>query len=485
MELKKMKNLFKLNSKTRYAGMAALANITVLIILVVGNLIIQKIPADWDLTRRKIFSLTEQSRSFLETLENETVIYLLSKPGREAKEVLQVLKEYEKGSKYIQLEVVDPDRNPTLVKSFAQEGQVIPGGSVIVSSGKYSRVIENMDLYNVSYNQQGTPEIMGVNVEQRVTSALAYVTTGREPVIYELEGHDEFTLSDLNLTEQIEKANYKAKTLNLLREGKVPEDADVLVILSPTRDLAEVEAQALAAYLENKGALFLAVDLAKEDFPVLNDLLKSYNMSIVKGVVMETDTSRLLPGFGNNPLFFSPRLKKENPITTPLLENNLDMFVFTALGLTETEIKKRNVEVETLLLSSNASWLRTDMTNSSESRSGNDIPGPIPVAMSAAVQNRDTGEEDGARLVVLTSGKSFSSLTGIGQIKANIEFFMNSLSWLSNQNDTISISSKTLYRMPLRLNALQAWIYAGIAILLLPLIVILTGTIIHLRRKNL
>ena len=103
------------------------------------------------------------------------------------------------------------------------------------------------------------------------------------------------------------------------------------------------------------------------------------------------------------------------------------------------------------------------MQERSESRVGSDIPGPVNAAVSVAERNRETGDEDGARLIVLASGQSLSKLSGLGQIKANIEFFLNSLNWLSAQEDAVSISGKSLFRLPLRINALQAWIYAGIA----------------------
>lgn len=475
----------KLNFKARHAGMAALMNIAVLGGLIIFNLLFQNIPAQWDMTKRKLFSLTDQTMTLISGLERDVQIYLLAKPGQEPKDIQEVLDRYAGASSKINLDVIDPDRNPALISSYTEEGQTVSAGSVIVVSGSYSRVINRMDMYSISYSQQGQPQILGMTVEQRITSALSYVSTGKEPKIYVMEGHNEFTLEDLNLQDVVSKANYSIETLNLIKEGSVPGDGEVILILSPKRDITVNESNALAAYLEQGGALFVSMDLTGADMRNMDGLLERYNMIITPGFVMEKDTNRLLPGMGNNPLFFSPRLATENPITDSLKENSLDTFVFTSMGVAETEIRKRNLKFTPLLSSSQSSWLRTDLTNTSEFRTADDSPGPIAVAASLAETNRDTGKEDGARIIVLASGQSLSALPGLGQIKANIEFFINSLNWLSEQEESINIPSKSLFRLPLQLNAFQAWIYAAVCVLLIPLLIIITASVVLYRRKNL
>ncbi|MDC7239269.1 MAG: GldG family protein [Spirochaetales bacterium] len=475
----------KLNFKARHASVAALTNIAVLAALIIFNLLFQNIPAQWDMTRRKLFSLTDTTVSMVKNLDRDVQIYLLSKPGQEPKDILEVLQRYDSASSRVSLEIIDPDRNPGLISAFTEEGQTVAAGSVIVASGEYSRVIARLDLYSISYSQQGQPQLLGMTVEQRVTSAISYVTTGREPKVYVLEGHNEYSLRDLGLEEVVQKANFGTETLNLLREGAVPSDADVLIILSPERDLTVNEAAAVDSYLQSGGALFLSLDMTGSSTPNFDSLLEKYNLVIEQGFVMEKDTNRLLPGMSNNPLFFSPALAEDNVITDTLRENSLDTFVFTSMGIRETEIKKRNLKFTPILSSSDSSWLRSDLNNTSEFRTSSDIPGPIPVAASIAETSRDTGAEEGARIIVLASGKSLASLPGIGQIKANIEFFLNSLNWLSDQEESINIPSKSLFRLPMRLNALQAWIYGGICVILIPLIIIISAAVVLYRRKNL
>lgn len=475
----------KLNFKARHAGMAALVNVAVLGALVLFNLLVQNIPAQWDMTRKKLFSLTEPTLELIESLDREIMIYLLAVPGQEPKDIREVLERYAGASSLIHLETLDPDRNPGLIERYSEEGQTVADNSVIVASGEHSRIIDRMDLYSVSRNQQGQAQVLGMTVEQRVSSALSYVTTGREPKIYVLEGHNEYSLEALSLETVIKKANYSVASLNLLKMGKVPADADAVLILSPDWDITGNESDALGAYLEEGGSLFVSLDLSDTDMRHTLDLLERYNLELMHGIVMEKDTNRLLAGMGNNTIFFSPRMAEDNPITDPLTENKLDAFVFTAMGIKETATRKRNLEFTPLLSSSKSSWLRQDMSNASEFRTASDIPGPITVAASLARIDRDTGKKEGARIVILSSGNSLASMPGLGQIKANIEFLVSSLGWLTGQEDAVTISSKSLFRLPLRLTATQAWIYAGICMILIPLIIIVTASVVLIRRKQL
>ncbi|MDC7232599.1 MAG: Gldg family protein, partial [Spirochaetales bacterium] len=198
---------FKLNFKARHAGMAALLNIAVLGGLIIFNLLVQNIPAQWDMTKRKLFSLTDQTVSLINNLDRDIQIYLLAKPGQEPKDIKEVLDRYAGASSRIRLDVIDPDRNPGLISQFTEEGQTVSAGSVIVSSGLYSRVINRMDMYSISYSQQGQPQVLGMTVEQRITSALSYVSTGKEPRVYVLEAHNEYTLAALNIQDVVSKAN--------------------------------------------------------------------------------------------------------------------------------------------------------------------------------------------------------------------------------------------------------------------------------------
>mgnify|MGYP000671208765 FL=1 len=90
------------------------------------------------------------------------------------------------------------------------------------------------------------------------------MTSENLPVLYTLEGHGEKTLST-DLKDSIEKANIEVEELNLLTEENVPEDANCLMIVSPTTDLSSAEKEAVLKYLENGGKAMIFSDYTETE----------------------------------------------------------------------------------------------------------------------------------------------------------------------------------------------------------------------------
>ncbi|MBN2625726.1 MAG: GldG family protein [Spirochaetales bacterium] len=476
---------FTFNFKAKQAAMATVSLILIIAGIIILNLIVGKIPAQWDMTPKKLYSLTDDTKDVLSGLNQDITIYALFPVGQEVPDIMEVLKLYENSSKHITVETVDPDRNPGLLKRFQEEENTeLTKGSLVVFTENYFKVIAYLDMYDTSMNQQGQMQVFGFAAEQRITSALAYVNTGYSPGLYEISGHFEKTLADIGLTKGVEKSNFQVSDVNLLRDGGIPAEADVVLLNSPKSDFNPQEIAALRTYLEQGGHLFVALDLTQEPLTNLYALLEEYNIVVQYGVTLEKDTNRQLPGSGNNPIFFAPFVK-EHDITASIRENKLDPFFAYAMGIGTTESMIRNIKVEPLMTSSAKSFLRTDLNDGAEEMIASDIPGPVTVAAAVYRTSRDTGFPEGMKMVIISSGNSLTAMPGLGQIKANSDFFVDAVSWLSDQEDSINIKSKSLYKLPLQMNAVNAWIYAGIAIILIPLLVAAAGFIVLIRRKNL
>lgn len=463
----------------RYGGYAALVTILALVGLIVINLIIQQLPAEIDFTENKIYSLSDQTKEVLKNLDEEIQIYALYKIGRENDDVTTILRKYQQISSMVQVEYVDPEKNPTFVSKFETEDKEITEGSLVVVRGENYKTISPFDLYDVSYSRQGQPQVTGVAVEQRVTSAILYVGSGYSPKIYQLIGHKEYTLQDVGLAEVLQKENYDIQNLNLASTDAVPEDAAILLVMSPEIDFTPPERDKILDYLDNGGrAVFLFDFYSFQRNPNIDEVLKSYGVRLKDGVVMEGDPSRLYST--DNPFFLAPFFE-DHPILEPLTENKLSILFPNSRALEELEMKKRNLELTPLLSTSDKSWLRTEQ-NGNVNRIPSDKPGPH--ILGYAVMDK-FNEKEGVRLIVCGNGRFVTPLPPYGQLKGNIEFFINSLSWVSNRSETISIRSKSLFTLPMRMSGLQVFIFSGIVVILIPALILVTGLIIWLRRRHL
>ena len=111
--------------------------------------------------------------------------------------------------------------------------------------GDRSKVVNYSSIYesSIDYNTYQSTTT-GFDGEGQIDSAISYVTSEDLPVLYTLDGHGEKDL-DSTLQEDIQKANIDIKSLNLITEESVPDDAACLLINAPTSDISESEKNAI------------------------------------------------------------------------------------------------------------------------------------------------------------------------------------------------------------------------------------------------
>lgn len=471
-----------LDIKLKQAAYSLLITAFVIAALLIINLITETVDIQFDMTERGIFSLTDETKLIINELENDVTIYALYKQGREPKQIMGILDQYS-ALNGINVDIIDPDRNPALLARFKENNETIEAGSLIVQSGPFWQVIREIDLYSINYSQAG-PQVLGLKVEQRITTAIAFVMTGRTPKVYEITGHNELPFSGTTIEKELVTANFELASFNITSSAGIPEDCDILLLLGPQRDLTDYEISKLENYLKSGGRLFAALSYSEVPMNNLYGLLNTYDVEINNGLAMERDTNRLLPEFGDNPFFFAPFME-ENPINDFVRNNQLDPFFSGSIGFKRTESEKRNIKFTPLFTTSDNSWLRMDMTKQDDALISSDIPGPVNVAISINETDRETGKDKGARMVLFGSPTAYTNMGEMGILPGNIKALIGSLNWLDNNVKSVSIPVKSLYDLPLKIDTRAALIYGVLLSIIIPLSIIITALIIYRKRKNL
>jgi ABC-type uncharacterized transport system involved in gliding motility auxiliary subunit len=113
------------------------------------------------------------------------------------------------------------------------------------------------------------------------------------------------------------------------------------------------------------------------------------------------------------------------------------------------------------------------------------VPGPHVIAWAVERQQYNDGDPESYRLVVMGNSIFLGAIPPYGQIKGNIDYFLNALAWVNERSETISIRSKSIFRVPMRLSTRQIIIYSSVLIILIPAAFLLTGLTVWLRRRHL
>lgn len=478
----KENNLFRTlaSSKFRHGGWATLMVVAVIALLVAVNILVDQVPAGLDLTENRIFSLSDETVKVLQGLTAEVTITTVSTRGNEDPIVKEILAKYAGVSPRVKLASVDPERNPAWSKQYDPTGSGLRDGSIVVARGSRFRAIGAFDMYNYDMSG-GQPRLTGLSVEQKVSSALQYVSAARSVTAYVVQGHGEKSLSDYGLVNAVDGENYERKDLSLLTASSVPSDADMLLVLAPSRDFPAQDTEKLRAYLESGGRAVFLLDVRgrTEPLPNLSAVLKTYGVALANRMVVEPDANHAAYG---NPLFLVPQ-QEAHDILSPLRAKNYPILMPFAQPIQALDLRKRTLKIEPLLTSTSISFSKAgDGQSANLRRESGDELGPFTLA-AAITDPGETGRRD-AKIVVI-GGSSFLVSEVAAQAPGNTDFFLNCMGWLKDSRDSLSIRAKSMIEFPLNMTAVQRWIFSGIVVILLPLIILGWGFIVWVRRRHL
>jgi hypothetical protein len=173
----------------------------------------------------------------------------------------------------------------------------------------------------------------------------------------------------------------------------------------------------------------------------------------------------------------------DHDITNPLRQQGIPVLIYNGLGISELEAKRRTIELKPLLSSTSISFLRTDTAELSATQIASDISGPITVAMTATDPSWIQGDEPQTRVVAVASG---ALLPTYQYAPGNLDFFMNSITWLQDRPETLSVRSKNMFQLPMMgLNSFLINLYGIIIVIIIPLGFFIAGFVIWLKRRHL
>ncbi|MBU8913238.1 MAG: GldG family protein [Spirochaetales bacterium] len=480
--LRKSKGLTALlkNPKLRYGGYASVITFTVVVAAIVVNLLVAQLDLQIDMTENNVYTLSEQTRGIVDELDEQVTFYVLARRNEEPAQVMEALGRYEQASPWIRIETIDADANPGFVAQYDPDGEGLGNGSVIVATEDNYRPIGILDLYSIDDRNPQAPVIMGLNVERRVTNALIYVATGKTPIIYQTTGRGEAPVEQIgDLAANLAAENYEIRSLNLIQAPQVPEDGAVLLMFGIRSDISEGEAQKIRDFLESGGRAVFMVDVLLEELPVLNDLLSGYGLRLSQGVVIEGNQNY----HTGNEFQLVPDLTAHS-ITESLIEARSPIMMPYGRPIEILPQKPRGVTIEPLAQTSGDSFVRVNLENQDSARSAGDIPGPFITAV-AAIDTEFASSEEISRIVVIGNARFLGPIYPFGYIPGNLDFILNAIGWVQNQQETLSIRAKFTLQFPMQLTGIQVLIFAGLFVVVIPLGILITGLVIWLRRRHL
>jgi len=465
----------------KYGTNSVILIAVVIAIAVVVNLLVGMADIKVDLTPNKLYSLSDTTKDILKNLDKDVTIYGLFDDGKisagdDYKEVVELLNQYSKYPR-VKVEYVDPDKNPGLIKDLDPSGtKNISKNDFVVKSGDKLKKLGYYDLFNVQFNQRTfMPNKTASLAEMELTGAIKYVTSDKTPIIYFTQGHGEGKLDSeySNLKAHLERNNYEVKSINLATQSAVPEDAEMLMIVSPKSDLSADERSKINEYIKNGGKAMFMFDFLESDpsFDEFEKLLSDYNVSINYDKIREEDENRHLP---DNPYAVVLDVKASN-----IVPQDFNVLLANSRSINILKNQKSYVTVTSLIKTSDKA-----IGEQVDKSRGEDLKGPLDVAV--AVEYK--GGPKTAKLIVMGNGYFISDEAAQAYgifYERGASFYLYSLNWLLEKKDDVVIQPKTYDVRTIDISSAEAGIMSLVVVVLIPLVILGTGTFVYLRRRHL
>jgi ABC-type uncharacterized transport system involved in gliding motility auxiliary subunit len=437
----------------RLGANTALLSIAVLTILVILNFLGYRHHKRFDLTEEQLYTLSDQSKKILSGLQKDVKVIKFAQSDDQM--LSDAMAEFKYVTRRISYERIDPQQKPALANQYKIQRM----GETLVISGDRTERVQNTG-------------------EQDLINAILKVTRDKPKTICFVDGHGEKSHAGNDgegyggVDKGLKNENYETKSVNLVTSNQVPSECSVLIVAGPKKAFFPQEAAMIGKYLDEGGKALVMVD--PETDPGLGDVFKAWNIEVGNNTVI--DASGVGRLFGTGPAVPLVSQYGNHPITKDMTRTGT--FFPLARSVKTAGAGSGEIISTELLNTSEASFAEVELKgNEAQFDQGKDTKGPISLGVSAS---KKIGDKE-ARFVVI--GDSDFATNGYVRLAGNGDLFLNTVNWLAQDEDLISIRPKSATNRSVSMTASQQSTFFWLSVVFMPLAVIGSGAYVWWKRR--
>lgn len=479
-----MKGLFK-SRKFRQGSLATAITAVVIALVVIINILATTLTDRYgwtlDLTPNKLFSITDETKEYLKTLDRDVKIYILDKEetfiarSTMNTQAVEVLKKYAQESAHINLEFIDYLANPTFGQDYP--ALQLSQNSILITCGDKARDLTASQLYDYTSDPYGYQSYATASkAEQVLTSAVLGVTSEQSINVTVISGHNEQNLSAF--TTLLQDNNYLIGSTNLPVEDIDPV-YNAAVIAAPKLDFSEEELKRLDDYLKNGGqydkTLIYFADSEQAEVPNLEAFLADWGIEVGGGLVYETASNRTS---AQNP-FLAIVDFAEEVFSKDSQSQNIVPVVQYGRPLSMVYENKNSITTSVLLQFAGSAGIFVSQEEQTEPTGA-----PIPYATMSQYLTYEGTTPLKSQVLVFGSPYMVDNSILATPSYANSRYMLDLIADLCGKQDDIRIESKSLSGSTIDANDFQILLLGFVFVVALPLVVLISGLVIWARRRH-
>lgn len=453
----------------------------------------------FDLTRNRFFSLSAETRSYLEQLTEpvQIVVAFDTQPDTDdvvqaRRDVTSLVREYtyaarNGGRALITSEEIDVYQQTRRAASLGIAGKNV----VVVACGDRRRYISIGDLYIIEDNEKRA--FIG---ERAFTAAILDVTAATKQRLYFLTGHGEMEPGSVGaerglsqLRDELRARNFDIDALDLAKTRRIPDDAALLLAIGPQAPYLPEEQDKLREFLANKsGRFLLALEPTQNPNYGLEQLLKDWGIRAEDVLLVEPEAAHRSEG---NDIIFGRFA--DHPITKIFIANQITVLS----GLVRVVRPEPNrpldatLKIASLVGASPSAWGERTWRHASSAsyEPGIDLKGttnapslPVAIVSERVSATNLPFSVRGGRLVVFGMADLFSNSRLLDG--GNLVLARNAINWTTERDAQLNIPPRPVAKFQLTLSQTELYKLRLGLLLIVPGAVALLGLCVYWSRRS-
>lgn len=496
----------------------------VVVLNVIVNIVSDRFDTTADLSDSGIYTLDEETTGYLDKLTMDVTVSVMNSEtdfeggGTYYKSVNELLKKMAMQNEHFKVQYLQIDQNPVFTSRF--NGETLSTNYIVVESAETGRhriltpgSYFSCNAFRSQLSQYDYPEtyidqyveqyvnssyaswvIDGSNIEEAAISAMLFVTN-RDPVrVAFTTGFDELENSDLQ--KLLSKNGYDVESINVMNVSEIDKDIDFIVMMAPSKDYDNDSLDKIAKFLDNDGAfgknlvyfsssevMYERDDTLSENQPGaaltnLSSFLAEWGIKIEDSYVFQTNGSYVFTSGGD---YRQVMNLQDTEYIGNANSNSLytvEKYMRPVTQIWGEDKSKGGVEQKVLIKSFDGAYeipFNADENfDISTANSGEFIDAICAYKIHSTTQ-------EVSRVAVFGS-VYFQALTESNYNNQNI--LINMFNYISGKTDGVTITSKNFETVGFDMNQGSANVLAIILCIVIPILVIVLGIVIWVRRRH-
>ena len=500
--------------------------VAVVLINVLATVLCQRFPISLDFTSDKINTMSAENIGFIKSVDKDVDVYVLltesqytdgymkyysqrlygvgsddSNADTYFSQTVEFVKEYNQYNNKINVHFIDPTEpsSQTILSDYSNfqfnYGDILVGCAVTDENGDEvvrKAVVTFTDIYTIedttgyaSYGY-GSYYITANNIESKLSSAINKVVAGSTPLFAVLDDYSSTEyLSKLETT--MTDNNFEIEHLSGFVESLPSDKYTGVILCAPVGDLSPEELKVIDEFLYNDGKrgktfLYYANNEAV-DFPNLSEFLQEWGIKASKGTLYCTNKNYYYQQ--NTQMFLYSA--EDNEYTESADSKGLNYICDKMIPLSQVFETSDIRTCDIILSTPQSTTVKPIEANSDWTPDDKAVTATYPAAVVTREEDVYNNEYLTDSYVVAFASPDFVSNSLVSNtIIGNLNYNMDILNSVTGQSEAYSFVAKTIsnssYADQISDGTVTVvrWIFMAI----IPILLIVSGVIIWIRRKN-